>query len=43
MHDRIAAGNGCAQCFDLQQVTGNGFSWEPGEIFEVAGGTDKDA
>jgi hypothetical protein len=43
MHDRIAARNSAAKRLNLQQITQNGFSGQPGEIFELAGGADKDA
>ena len=43
MHDRITTGNGAAQRFHLQQIAGDCFGGEPGEIFELAGRADEDA
>jgi hypothetical protein len=43
VHDRIAARNGATQRVHLQQITENGFSGQPSEIFKLAGGADKDA
>jgi hypothetical protein len=42
VHDGVAALDGGAEGFWFEEVAGNGFCGEAGEVFEVAGGADEE-